>query len=76
MPNLPRFLAHFSQNYKIFAKNLRFRIRRVVLERVDMFLSICLLLGDMYHVTESSATAKYVNSLFKYLLDRYSLSNF
>ena len=34
MPNLPRFLANFDQNYKIFAKKLRFRIRRVVLERV------------------------------------------
>ena len=34
MPNLPRFLAHFDQNYKIFATKLRFRIRRVVLERV------------------------------------------
>ena len=38
MPNLPRFLAHFSQNYKIFAKNLRFRIRRFVLERVSRAL--------------------------------------
>ena len=33
MHNLPRFLAHFDQNYKIFAKKLHFRIRRVVLER-------------------------------------------
>ena len=45
MPNLPRFLAHFSQNYKIFAKNLRFRIRRVVLERV--FGTLCLPLFDL-----------------------------
>ena len=36
MPDLPRFLAHFDQNYKIFATKLRFRIRRVVLERVAM----------------------------------------
>ena len=37
MPDLPRFLAHFDQNYKIFATKLRFRIRRVVLERVNHF---------------------------------------
>ena len=35
MPNLPCFLAHFDQNYKIFATKVRFRIRRVVLERVN-----------------------------------------
>ena len=34
MPHLLRFLEHFDQNYKIFATKLRFRIRRVVLERV------------------------------------------
>ena len=34
MPDLPRFLVHFDQNYRIFATKLRFRIRRVVLERV------------------------------------------
>ena len=38
MPNLPRFLAHFDQDYKIFATKLRFRIRRVVLERVSTAL--------------------------------------